>query len=194
MRFDTFAEPFRQNLQESIGPALARLSAGQPAAEQGPFTLHESCLVKFVDLPADGPVGSLADFERSVPVWHHQIHSNGQPLYYARTRSDEYTSHFVEVVRSDWAKRFAALLPMVESIPDPPGEELIVRLLIVPRVNDWAFGLYRGSPAGDSELVRVIPLAAVPFEEGLGVKGASDGEGEYLDRLRGLPSAIGISS
>lgn len=195
MRFEIFDETYRKDLLELLAPSLVRLSEDQPTNQQAPFTLHESCRVMFLDLPADLVVDSLASFVRPVEVWHHQIHANGAPLYFARTRTDKEGSHLVEVTRSPWAERFAESLPAVEQIKEPPGEELIVRLLVVPRFGDFSFGVFRQAPTG-LQLVRVLPLEEAVRVTGPQAEAAprETDEGGYLAHLRGLPSAVGIQS
>ena len=162
MRFDDFPEHLLIQLEKVLAPRIGNaLVLGFPRLESDKVTLQESCQVWVLDLP-QRPVaeGHLEDYRRPGELWHHQIKVGGKPRFYARSCVEASASgspllRLIEVAQSSIAEQFDGNLERLEALAGPSTEDLVVRLLIVPRFDDYSFGLFAG------ETIRIV----VPFVE-----------------------------
>ena len=172
MRFDDFEEPLRTAVLSGLSFQLGRLAQTGGPDSGGAFSLHESCRVLLLDLPAEIPDDQpIESFARRLRMWHHQIWRDGQPEYFARSiihdaGPGQPPIRLCKVARSVLAKQFDATLAfldtpeMADRIHQPPGADWKVRLLIASRFDFHAFAFVE-----NERIQEVVPLLTSPAAE-----------------------------
>jgi hypothetical protein len=189
--FKNLPDDVLAQLQNKVGLSLSRTTDALGAISP---TLHES--VDVWDLPANAVVGSTNDLNilaKPLGQWHLQIKSDTTPIAYARssTVGSAATDWSVDgIFQSELAQEFDEAIGWIDN--NFPGENFLVRLLVIPAYQVHALWLINEDDPKDQQIVVIDAPKEYGFHLPPNIDNAEE-IGAFLNHLRSVKHAEGIT-